>query len=202
MLLIITINVCLCPFNFGFSNAYFNAVSFRDIVRIFGLPSSDLAALQGLLTGCLSLTGGLGARASGYLLSSLSRRHCFCFLCLFMLVVCGLLMVPSLPVLLLARCLQGFCIGMISAVTPIYLREFSPTELASSLCPWNQIGVASGLTFSFILTFALSLFLPPEVYWRIVFGFPVLPSLLLLYNLHFTYPYETPKWLLLSNRIT
>lgn len=60
--------------------------------------------------------------------------------------------------------------------------------------------MATGLTFSFILTFTLSLFLPVETYWRLVFGFPIVPSLVQLYNLKYRYPYETPKWLLLNSK--
>lgn len=56
-----------------------------------------------------------------------------------------------------------------------------------------------GLTFAFILTFLLSLFFQPEIYWRIVFAFPSVFAIIQLYNLKFNFPYETPKFLLLQN---
>lgn len=160
-----------------------------------------MTTIQGLLTGFLSFAAGLGAFWSSHLLNKLSRRQCFQFLSIFMIFVCFLLMIPNIYILFIVRLFQGFCIGMISAVSPLYIREFSPTELASILCPLNQIGIVFGITFSFILTFFLSLFMPAEIYWRIVFGFPILTSAILLYQLHYTYPYETPKWLLLNGKI-
>ena len=98
-------------------------------------------------------------------------------------------MIPNIYILFVVRLLQGFCIGMISAVSPLYIREFSPTELASILCPLNQIGIVFGITFSFILTFFLSLFMPADIYWRIVFGFPIVTSAIQLYQLQYNYPY-------------
>lgn len=182
-LLSIVINIALSPFNFGFSNGYFNSISFKDISAIYGLEGESLTAMQGILTGCLSFTGGLGAFWSSVLLSRCSRKQGLQILSISMILICLLLMIPNLPILLIARCLQGICIGMVTAIGPIFIRELSPTELASSLCPWNQIGMATGLTFSFILTFVLSLFLPVETYWRLVFGFPIISSAVQLYNL-------------------
>lgn len=145
--------------------------------------------MQGLLTGFLSFAAGLGAFWSSYLLNKLTRRECFQFLSIFMIIICFLLMIPNIYMLFIVRLLQGFCIGMISAVSPLYIREFSPTELASILCPLNQIGIVFGITFSFILTFILSLLMPAGMYWRIVFGFPIITSAIQLYQLKYNYPY-------------
>ena len=158
-LLKIVINISLSLFNYGFSNGYFNSISFKDISTIFRIEIQSLSAMQGILTGCLSFTGGVGAFWSSALISRYSRNECLQILCVFMILISFLLLIPNLVILLIARCLQGFCIGMITAIGPIYIREISPTELASSLCPYNQIGMVVGLTFSFTLTFLLSLFL-------------------------------------------
>ena len=89
--------------------------------------------------------------------------------------------------------------GMISALTPMYIREISPKELAGSLGPINQISILAGVTFSYFLAYILSLLLPVEIYWRIEFGFPILTSSIQIYNLLYKYPYETPKYYLSKN---
>lgn len=42
--------------------------------------------------------------------------------------------------------------------------------------------------------------MPVSIYWRIVFGFPMIPSFVQLYNLKYNYPYETPKYLLMNHK--
>lgn len=121
-LLHVTINIALSPINFGFSNGYFNSISFKDISTIFSIGGRSLSAMQGLLTGCLSFTGGLGAFWSSALLSRRSRKECLQILSVFMIAICVLLMIPNLYILLIARCLQGICIGMITAIGPIFIR--------------------------------------------------------------------------------
>jgi MFS family permease len=78
--------------------------------------------MQGILTGCLSFTGGFGAFWSSYLIKYRTRKQCFMDLALAMIVVCVLLQVQNLWVLLIARCLQGMTIGMITAVVPMYIK--------------------------------------------------------------------------------
>jgi len=39
-----------------------------------------------------------------------------------MILSCLLLMVPDIRVLFIARCLQGFISGMISSISPLFIR--------------------------------------------------------------------------------
>ncbi len=121
-LLLITINICLSPLTFGYSNGYFNSISFKDIIIIFDIQSQSLSTIQGILTGCLSFTGGLGAFWSSNLITRFSRKQCLQILSIFMILVSVLLMIRDVRVLMIARCLQGICIGMISAVSPVFIR--------------------------------------------------------------------------------
>lgn len=40
--------------------------------------------------------------------------------------------------------------------------------------------------------------MPVDVYWRIVFGFPIVTCAIQLYKLKYVYPYDTPKYLVLQ----
>ena len=73
-LLRLCLNICLSSFYFGFSNGYFNAINFDHIVQIFHIEKYPKAAAQGILTGFMSVTGGLGAFSSSYLLQKFSRK--------------------------------------------------------------------------------------------------------------------------------
>ena len=76
LMLKIALNTCLSSFLFGYSNGYFNAISFDDIVDIYGLEEYPRATVQGILTGILSFTGGIGAFCSSYMLSTFTRKQC------------------------------------------------------------------------------------------------------------------------------
>jgi hypothetical protein len=59
-----------------------------------------------------------------------------------------------------------------------------------------QMMLVFGLTLSFLVAFLLDLIFSPEVYWRIIFFFPMILVVYQTYNLLYIYPYETPKYLL------
>lgn len=116
------INISLSPFNFGYCYSYFNSISFEHISQIYHISPDHQSTMQGLLTGCVSLLGGFGAFWSSWLLGACSRRRCLEVLACGMILACLVLQVPYMGALLLARCLQGICIGMISAVAPLFIR--------------------------------------------------------------------------------
>ena len=191
----VCLNICLTSFTFGYGNGNFNSIAFDDIIDIYNLHQYPRASTQGFLTGSLSIMGGAGAFLSSYLLQKMSRKQSVEFLAWMSLCAGIILMIPHLGFLIIGRLIQGLCIGMCSTVAPLYLREICPIEIAASLCPYNQIFIVFGITSSFTLSFLFSMFLPAHIYWRFVFGFPILVSCLQLYNLKFNYPYETPKYL-------
>lgn len=121
-LLHITINICLSSFNYGFCCSYFNSVLFKDTCEIFGIGEQSRSTMQGILTGCIAFTGGLGAFWSSVLIKRFSRKECFQVLSTAMVIVCCFLQIADLRVLLVARCVQGIIAGMITAVSPMYIR--------------------------------------------------------------------------------
>jgi len=64
----------------------------------------------------------------------------------------------------------------------------------------NQLMLSIGLIFTFVQTYILSLFLSPEIYWRIVYVTPIFFLGVQIFNLKFNFPYETPKYLLEQGR--
>jgi MFS family permease len=121
-LLFVTLNICLSSWIFGVCNGYFNSIKFADISNIYQLDGYPLSTVQGVLTGIISFTAGIGAYLSKYLLNYFTRKRCFEILSIATILTCILVQYPTLPILFISRCLQGMIIGMISSVTSIYVR--------------------------------------------------------------------------------
>lgn len=73
-LLMVVSTFALGSFYFGYAIAYFSAIDFDAINKIYGISWSKTTA-QGLLTGCIPIGGGIGALASNILIKKFSRRY-------------------------------------------------------------------------------------------------------------------------------
>ncbi|KAF4350139.1 hypothetical protein F8388_001317 [Cannabis sativa] len=87
--------------------------------------------------------------------------------------------------LYMGRLLEGFGVGIISYVVPVYIAEISPQNLRGSLGSVNQLSVTAGI----MLAYLLGLFVP----WRILAVLGALPCIILIPGLFFI-P-ESPRWL-------
>lgn len=121
-LLGLTINICLSSFLFGYVTGYFNSIKFDDIVRIYNIKDYSLSTIQGVLTGVISLTGGVGAYFTSSLLLNFSRKECFQIISTCTIVICLVMMIPNLTVLFIARLIQGLLTGVAAVLTPLYIR--------------------------------------------------------------------------------
>jgi MFS family permease len=103
-----------------------------------------------------------------------------------------LIYVRNFPMLIICRFFQGFAVGILSSITPLMLREFSPNEMAGSLGSFTEfhisIGSLIGSFFPYILL-KITGDLEAKAYWYYVFAFPqtiiVLQTILLI----FVFPY-------------
>lgn len=101
------------------------------------------------------------------------------------------------------RLIQGICIGLYCTIVPMYIRELSPLHLTGTFGVLFQFFMALGTVFCFILSYLLKIITEDiglESSWEGVFAFPLLPLLAQLLLVNFKYPFETPKYLILSNR--
>ena len=101
--------------------------------------------------------------------------------------------------LLFFRLLQGFCVGLFSAVAPLIVKELSPTEISGTLGTFNQLNVTLGVFLGTFFTYILKKITGDETgekFWFITFGLTQVTILVQTLILIFVYPYETPKYLL------
>lgn len=109
--------------------------------------------------------------------------------------VSGLLMLwsPNVYLMLFARLLDGFGIGLAVTFVPMYISEMAPPEVRGLLSTLPQFMYTSGLFLSYSFIFCMSLMNSSS--WRLMLGVLVAPSLI-FFALAIFYLPESPRWLL------
>jgi sugar porter (SP) family MFS transporter len=101
---------------------------------------------------------------------------------------------PTTDVLIAARFVVGFAIGLCSVTSPLYVSEVAPAEHRGALVSLYQFAVTVGILAAYLV----DLWLAPSGDWRTMLGLAVVPALLLITGM-FAMP-ETPRWLFARGR--
>ncbi len=184
----------LSAFYFGYCITYFNAIPYKKIVEIYSIEPKRLT--EGLITASINFTGAFGAMTSMYFANRLSCRQCLILLSALALVFSAILVIPNIWILVVARLAQGIVVGMISCITPWFISEMIPKSVAGPFWSYHQCLLIVGITASFVVSSYCSSRFPFEIYWRIVFCFPVLTSGVQLLSFLLIFRHESPKFLL------
>lgn len=112
----------------------------------------------------------------------------------------GLVMLwsPNVYVLLLARLIDGFGIGLAVTLVPLYISEISPPEIRGLLNTFPQFTGSVGMFASYIMVFFMSLLPRPD--WRFMLSVLSIPSLVYMFLTVFYLP-ESPRWLVSKGRM-
>lgn len=112
----------------------------------------------------------------------------------------GLVMLwaPNVYILLLARLLDGFGIGLAVTLIPVYISETAPPEIRGLLNTLPQFMGSGGMFLSYCMVFGMSLLDSPS--WRLMLGVLSLPSLVYIALSLFFLP-ESPRWLVSKGRM-
>ncbi|KAF8377953.1 hypothetical protein HHK36_031342 [Tetracentron sinense] len=114
--------------------------------------------------------------------------------------ISGLVMLwsPNVYVLLLARLLDGFGIGLAVTLVPVYISETAPSEIRGLLNTLPQFTGSGGMFLSYCMVFGMSLMDSPS--WRLMLGVLSIPSLIYFALTVFFLP-ESPRWLVSKGRM-
>lgn len=112
----------------------------------------------------------------------------------------GLLMLwaPNVYMLLFARLIDGFGIGLAVTLVPVYISETAPAEIRGLLNTLPQFSGSGGMFLSYCMVFSMSLM--PQPNWRLMLGVLSIPSLL-YFALTIFYLPESPRWLVSKGRM-
>ncbi|CAK9139366.1 unnamed protein product [Ilex paraguariensis] len=112
----------------------------------------------------------------------------------------GLVMLwsPNVYVLLMARLLDGFGIGLAVTLVPVYISETAPPEIRGSLNTLPQFTGSIGMFLSYCMVFGMSLMDSPS--WRLMLGVLSVPSIIYFALSVFLLP-ESPRWLVSKGRM-
>lgn len=77
--------------------------------------------INGVLNGLIPIGAGLGALSSFIIMKKMSRRNLFILTNILAAIGFGIIQIRYLPSLIIGRFIQGFCVGIYSAVTPVYI---------------------------------------------------------------------------------
>jgi MFS family permease len=167
---------------------------------VYIVDELDLATTVEGLVVAMSLIGATVITTfSGAVSDWLGRRPMLIVSSMFYFVS-GLVMLwsPNVYVLLVARLLDGFGIGLAVTVVPVYISETAPADIRGSLNTLPQFTGSGGMFLSYCMVFGMSLMSSPS--WRVMLGVLSIPSLLYFALAVFYLP-ESPRWLVSKGRM-
>lgn len=142
----------------------------RDLPALQAHP-----ALQGLVVATSLIGATIVTTFSGPLSDSRGRRPMLIASAL-LYSLAGLLMLwsPNVPILLLARLVDGFAIGLAVTLVPVYISETAPPDTRGLLNTLPQLTGSTGMFLSYCMVFLITL--APIPNWRLMLGVLLLPD--------------------------
>ncbi|KAK4484004.1 hypothetical protein RD792_011217 [Penstemon davidsonii] len=157
------------------------------------------AAIEGLIV-AMSLIGATLVTTCSGTISDLIGRRPMLIMSSVLYFFSGLIMLwsPNVYVLLLARLLDGFGIGLAVTLVPLYISETAPSEIRGLLNTLPQFMGSVGMFFAYCMVFGMSL--TPSPSWRLMLGVLSVPSLFYFALVVFYLP-ESPRWLVSKGKM-
>jgi len=155
--------------------------------------------VEGLIVAMALVGATVVTTCSGAISDWLGRRPMMIIssICYF---IGGLMMLwsPNVHILLLARLLDGFGVGLSVTLVPLYISETAPTETRGLLNTLPQFIGSAGMFVAYCMVFGMSLRNTPS--WRLMLGILVVPSVVYFALTVFFLP-ESPRWLVSKGRM-
>ncbi|XVF67125.1 hypothetical protein PTKIN_Ptkin10aG0095900 [Pterospermum kingtungense] len=168
------------------------------IKREFNLESQP--TMEGLIV-AMSLIGATCITACSGPISDWLGRRPMLIMSSVLYFLSGIVMLwsPNVYILLVARLLDGFGVGLAVTLVPVYISETAPPEIRGLLNTLPQFTGSIGMFLSYCMVFGMSLSTFPN--WRLMLGVLSIPSLIYFALTVFFLP-ESPRWLVSKGRMS
>ena len=101
---------------------------------------------QGGITAAMPAGSWLGALVSGYVTDILGRKWAIMIGCIIWLIGSTIICASqNIPMLVVGRIINGFCVGMESAQVPVYISELSPPTKRGRVVGAQQWAITWGI---------------------------------------------------------
>jgi len=156
------------------------------------------ANVQGGITAAMPAGSWLGALVSGFLSDSLGRKKAIMIGCVIWWIGCIIIAASqNIPMLIVGRIINGFCVGICSAQVPVYIAELAPPSKRGRLIGMQQWAITWGIMIMFYISYGCS-FINGTAAFRIPWALQAIPAILLFFMM-FLLP-ESPRWLARADR--
>lgn len=147
---------------------------------------------QGSWIGSLIAIGGLcGPLFASRLLDKIGRKWTLICDVLLLLFAWGIVALPiNYYTLLFGRFLSGVAVGIIFMALPVYIAEISDVETRGSLGSLNELFIAAGFFFEYLVG-------APASYLQLIFASTIIPIIFLIIFYHMP---ESPHYLMAKGR--
>eukprot|EP01069_Polyplicarium_translucidae_P002617 Polyplicarium_translucidae@DN2084_c0_g1_i1.p1 len=158
----------------------------------------------------------IGSMTAGNFLF-LGRRMCLLLsMSIFAFGIITSCVASAFPTLVWARLVVGYAVGVVSFICPMYIAEMSPADRRGTYGVLHQlaitvgifVGVLIGLPFGSpgedltdeeLREWELSTF--DKIWWRVMLGLGIIPTVMSSYLLFKTYKFETPHYYVENRRM-
>lgn len=114
--------------------------------------------------------------------------RCYCFI----ILAIGIQLIElKLTFLLGSRLLLGIITGIQASILPLYLNSLAPISVSGKIGSMNQLLTCFGVITAYSLGFIIQLDREDEIRWRILVGFPLIPSIISIISLKWLFPYDS-----------
>ncbi|KAI5795650.1 general substrate transporter [Geopyxis carbonaria] len=181
---------------FGFDISSMSAwIGTKVYLDYFDHPDENL---QGGITASMSAGSWFGALAAGWMSDRFGRKKTLMFASLIWIIGSVItLSAQNVGHLIAGRVINGFCVGITSSQTPVYLAELANKNIRGRVVGIQQWAIEWGILIMFFISYGCSFIDGPHAF-RLAWGIQAIPALILFGALFF-FP-ESPRWLASKDR--